>query len=274
MIPNPSLIQRAAREPLVHFLLLGAVIFGVDHVLESGRENPQTIVVSAATQKEARDIFKAGMQREPSASDMKKLLDRWTDNEVFYREGLALGLDRGDTTIRERVIFKSLSVTQSGIVLPKIDEPGLKAWFEQRHARYDAPARYDFLEAVVVGDSTPQSIQAFVQALNTDAATETQSDLRSFKGRPRGNLVESYGPDFAKALDAAPLNQWQVVPSSTGQRVVRLEALKPPIEARFDPIKEAVYQDWRDDTMAELTTQAVRDMGRKYTVRIEGEDAK
>ncbi|MCJ0763979.1 peptidyl-prolyl cis-trans isomerase [Variovorax terrae] len=265
------LFKQAAREPLLHFLLLGALIFGVDHLLDAGRADPQTIVVGADVQKEARDIFAAGMQRQPSASDMKKLLDRWTDNEILYREGLALGLDRGDATIRERVIFKALSVAQAGITLPKIDEPGLRNWFEARHARYDAPARYSFLEAVVTSESTPEVLQSFVKALNADTKTDVQSDLRVFKDRPRGNLLESYGSDFAEALDKAPVGTWQAIPSTSGLRVVRLESSKPPIPASFDPIKEAVYQDWRDDTMAEMTSKAVREMGKKYAVRIEGE---
>ena len=266
-----NILKRASREPLVHFLLLGAVIFGVDHLLDARREDPQTIVISTAVQKESRDIFAAGMQRQPSASDMKKLLDRWTDNEILYREGLALGLDRGDPTIRERVIFKALSVMQSGLVLPKIDEPGLKAWFDTRHARYDAPARYDFMEAVVVGDSTPESVQAFVAALNANARNETESDLRSFKDRPRGNLEQSYGADFTRAMDEAPVDKWQAVPSIAGLRVVRLEARKPPVPAQFEAVKAQVWQDWRDDSTAELTTRAVREAGKKYAVRIEGE---
>ncbi|QHI99725.1 peptidyl-prolyl cis-trans isomerase [Xylophilus rhododendri] len=264
----PAFFQRAAKEPLLHFLLLGALIFAADHFIDSGREKPQTITVGADVQKEAHDIFLNGMGREPSADDMKKLTDRWTDNEILYREGLALGLDRGDTTIRERVIFKSLSVMQSGITLPKIDEPGLQKWFEARRARYDAPARYDFLEAVIVGDSTPESTKAFVDALAKRAESDTQSDLRSFKNRPRTNLVASYGEDFTKAMDQATPQQWIAVPSSAGLRVVMLEAAHPPVPAVFEDIKPAVYQDWRDDTMAEMSSAAVREMGKKYTVRI------
>ena len=52
--------------------------------------------------------------------------------------------------------------------------------------------------------------------------------------------------------------------------MVRLEALKPGTAARFDDIKDVVFQDWKDDTMARLTTQAVREMGKKYVVRVEG----
>jgi hypothetical protein len=262
-------LKRAAREPLLHFLLLGLVLFGADHVLNARREDPQTITVGADVQKEVREIFVAGMQREPTPGDMKKLVDRWVDNEVLYREGLSLGLDRGDSTIRERVIFKTMSIARSGISLPAIDEARLRAWFEARHDRYDTPARYDFMEAVVVGDSTPEGLATFTDALNGNARSDTQSDLRVFKDRPRGNLVESYGGDFADRLARLELGQWHAIPSAAGLRVVRLEAVKPGAKANFEDMKDSVHQDWKDDTMAQLTSDAVREMSRKYVVRTE-----
>ena len=71
---------------------------------------------------------------------------------MLYREGLALQLDKGDTAIRERVIFKALSVVDSGLKLPEHDDKLLQAWFEQHRAKYDDPARFDFQEAQLAGD--------------------------------------------------------------------------------------------------------------------------
>ncbi len=264
----PDLLKRATREPLLHFLLLGLLIFGADHVLNARRADPQVITVGADVEKEVREIFVAGMKREPTPGDLKKLIDRWVDNEVLYREGLALGLDRGDSTIRERVIFKAMSITRSGLSLPKMEEPKLREWFEARHERYDAPARYDFMEAVVIGDSTPESLKGFADALNGKGKSDTQSDLRVFKDRPHANLVESYGAEFAAALAGLKTDEWQAVPSSAGVRVVRLEAFKPGSAAKFDDMKDSVLQDWKDDTMAQLITDAVREMGKKYTIRV------
>ncbi len=265
--------RRWAREPLLHFLLLGALVFGADQVITARRGDPQTIVISADVKKESTEIFKTGMKRDPSAADLKILLDRWVDNEVLYREGLALGLDRGDSSIRERVIFKALSLTQSGLSLPKIDREGLRQWFEARHARYDAPSRVDFLEAVVSIDRTPEALKPFVEALNGRGKSDVDSSLRVFKDRPRSNLVQGYGEGFAAALEKAVPGQWQALPSADGLRVVRLEQLVPGVPAQFEAIEEAVYRDWKDSTMSELTTRAVREMGKKYRVR-EAEVAK
>lgn len=258
------------REPLLHFLVLGAVMFGVDHTLNLQKDDPQTITISRSVRTEAHDIFTAGLKREPSDAEMKTLLDRWVDNEVLYREGLALGLDRGDTAIRDRIIFKALSVTQSGLMLPKIDEAGVRAWFESKRDRYDTPARFDFLEAVVTSDRSPEALNIFVDALNGKGKSDAESSLRVFKDRPRQNLVQSYGPDFTATLEKSSPGVWQVISSTDGLRVVRLEEIKPGAPADFEKNKDAIYQDWRDDTMAQLSTNAVRAMGKKYKVRDEG----
>ena len=93
-------------------------------MIVSVRGNPQDIVVPKAAYEEARAMFVSGMKRDPTKAELKVLTDRWLDNEILYREGLALGLDKGDTAMRDRVIFKALSVAQAGLVLPKIDEAG------------------------------------------------------------------------------------------------------------------------------------------------------
>jgi hypothetical protein len=262
-------LRRLARDPLVHFFVLGAAIFAVDQLLLSRRGDAQTIHVSAAVQSEARNSFMQSLKREPSGDDMNILINRWVDNEVLYREGLALGLDRGDTAIRERVIFKALSVTQSGITLPRIDEAGLKAWFEARADRYGEPTRIDFLEAVVTSDRSEAALRRFVEGLNGQAEIDAQSSLRVFKDRPRENIVQSYGASFADSLQKLTPGQWQVLESADGPRVIRLENIKPGKFAEFDAIKASVYQDWKDETMAALSTKAVREMGSKYRVNVE-----
>src|SRR5262245_50283308 len=101
------------REPLLHFMLLGAVLFALDHLLAGDADGPHTIVVDAVVDAEARKVFHAARQREPNEEELYALRRVWLDNEVLYREGLALGLDKGDPAIRERVIFKALSMIEA-----------------------------------------------------------------------------------------------------------------------------------------------------------------
>jgi hypothetical protein len=266
----PELLTPLWREPLIHFLLLGALVFGVDHGLSKLTGDARTITVGAEVDTEARELFRASMKRDPSAAEMTVMRERWVDNEVLYRDALALGLDRGDAAIRERLIFKALSITQSGLNLPPVDETGLKTWFEAHRAKYDEPARFDFLEAVIGGDNRPETVKDFVTAINAGKHNDTPSDLRVFKARPRPNLVQSYGAEFTAALEALPVGQWTALASKEGLRAVRLEALKPGLASTYEAVAASVYADWKEDTMQRMTSAAIRAQGQKYRVEIAG----
>lgn len=258
-----------SRESLLHFALLGALIFGVDHFLAAKVDDPRHIVVGSAVTKEAKDLFRTTRGRNPNAEELEALTRRWVDNEVLYREGLALRVDQGDTMIRDRVIFKSLMLIESGLKLPPIDDATLRAWFEKERARYDDPPRYDFQEAALADDTSEAAARAFAQALNAGTPGDAKAGLRVFKGRPLANLAQSYGPDFARVLEEKPAGEWRALPTRDGVRVMRLDAVTPPKPATFDALRNVVLADWTDATMAQLRTDAVRTRGKRYTLAFE-----
>jgi hypothetical protein len=258
-----------AREPLLHFAVLGALLFAADHLLASRADDPRSIVVGATVDAEARQVFKAARGHDPSADELAALRRVWLDNEVLYREGLAMQVDKGDTAIRERVIFKALSVVDANTRLPPYDDQLLRDWFEKNRAKYDEPGRYDFQEAVLSGDASEAAVRAFVAALNAGAPGDAQAGLRVFKGRPHANLVQSYGPELAKNLEAATVGEWRAMATRDGLRAMRLDAVIAAKPAAFEPLRGVVLQDWTDAVMAEQRSAAVRALAKKYTVKFE-----
>jgi hypothetical protein len=257
------------REPLLHFVLLGALLFVVDHVLVGRSDDPRHIVVGAEVDAEARQVFKASRGVEPNAEELKALRQIWLDNEVLYREGLALGVDRGDAVIRERVIFKSLSIVNANVKRPPVDDKVLRDWFEKNRAKYDEPVRFDFQEAALDGEQSEASVRAFVQTLNNGTPGDIKAGLRVFKGRPHANLVQSYGPAFAKALEESTVGEWRALATQDGWRAIRLDLITPPKPAQFEALGGVVLGDWTDATMSEVRTTAVRNLTRKYRVSTE-----
>lgn len=262
-------LTRWLREPLLHFLLLGALLFAVDHFVNGRVDDPHTIRVDASVDEQAIQVFKAARGREPNEEELYALRKVWLDNEVLYREGLALGVDKGDPAIRERVIFKALSVVDSNVKLPPFDDNLLREWFEKHRVKYDEPARFDLQEAVLVGDRSEAAVRAFVETLRKGTAGELNAGLRVFKGRPRSNIVQSYGDEFAKALEQSVSREWVALPTRDGWRAVQLISISQPRSANFEALRNVVMQDWTDATMAEQRTAAVHALARKYIVKLE-----
>ncbi len=258
-----------AREPLLHFLILGAVLFGVDHVISGGADSPRVINIDGAVDDQARQVFKNARGRDPNAEELFALRRVWLDNEVLYREGLALGVEKGDAVIRDRVIFKALSMVSAELKLPPADDKVLRDWFEKNHGKYDEPARYDFQEAVISGERTEPAVKAFAEKLQSEAGGETEAGLRVFKGRPRANIVEGYGEGFATTLEQSPEGRWLALPTKDGWRAVQLVGVAPGKLAVFESLRGVVMQDWVDATMAEQRSAAVAALAKKYTIKIE-----
>ena len=259
-------MQPLVREPLVHFLLLGALVFAADAMIFQRKDDSRVIAVGPEVDAEARTLFKTSLGREPSAAELKQLRQRWIDNEVLYREGMLLAVDKGDTGIRERVIFKALNIMQSNLAVPPADDKVLRAWFEKNHATYDEPPRYDFVEAVWVGDKSDAVIKKFVNSLSQGVQDATESGLRVFKGRPQNNLRVSYGDDFVRALDELPPGEWRGLLGKDGVHVVRLEARHAGVPTSFEAVQARVYPDWKDAIVQQLRTDAVRELGKKYRI--------
>ena len=265
----PTKLPAWLREPLLHFVVLGGLLFATDHFLATKADDPRTIVVGADVDSEARETFKAARGRDPNAAELEALHRVWLDNEVLYREGLALQVDKGDQAIRERVIFKALSVVDSNVKVPPANDQVLHTWFQAHREKYDEPARYDFDEAALSGDNAEAVVRDFVVQLNQGMPGDAKAGLRVFKGRPRSNLVDSYGPDFATALEAAQPGAWQALKTRDGWRAIRLNAISPPKPANFASLRGVVLQDWTDATASEQRSAAVRALTKKYKISYE-----
>jgi len=261
------------REPLLHFIVLGGLLFAVDYWFVRNADDPHVIVVSAEVTRDAIRTFEATRGRKPNAEELEALQRIWLDNEVLYREGLALGVDKGDTAIRERVIFKALSVVDSNVKLSSPDETTLRAWFESHREKYDEPARFDFEEAALSGNATEAAVREFVAVLNSGAPGDAKAGLRVFKARPRPNLLESYGPEFTNALEQAQPGAWLAVQTRDGWRAVRLKAMTPPRPAVFEVLRGPVLHDWRDAEGSAQRTNSVRALAKKYKVEYEKPDS-
>jgi len=257
------------REPLLHFVVLGALLFAADQLIVGRADDPRTLVVDSAVDAQAIDVFKKARGRTPNDRELYALRRVWLDNEVLYREGLALGVDKGDTAIRERVIFKMLSVVDAGTKLPPVDEKTLRDWFEKNRAKYDEPARFDFQEAVLSGEKSDGAVRALVETLRKGTPGELNAGLRVFKGRPHFNIVQGYGEEFAKALEESRPGEWVALPTKDGLRAVQLDSVTQAKPADFDALRGAVLQDWTDATMAEQRSAAVAVLARKYKVTYE-----
>ena len=85
-----SKLKAALKEPLVHFIFLGALIFIGYEFVRSGDDHPGAeIVVSDARTASMVQTFIRTWQRPPTESELSRLIDDYIKTEIFVREALA-----------------------------------------------------------------------------------------------------------------------------------------------------------------------------------------
>jgi len=142
-----SSIKRWLREPLVHFLLIGLVLFAVYGVLNPGPGQGGSLNQIVLTEDDLQQLqigFTAQWQRPPSPEELARLVNSKVREEILYREALALGLDKEDTIVKRRMAQKMefLAEDLSDLREPTAEE--LRAWFEQNSRQFALPARVTF----------------------------------------------------------------------------------------------------------------------------------
>jgi hypothetical protein len=137
-------MKRLLTEPLLHFLVLGAALFGLFGLVgKKDAEQPAKIVVSGASIENLANNFARTWQRPPSADELRGLVDDYIHDEVFYREGKILGLDRDDIIIRRRLRQKLEFMAEDMSVAEPTDEQ-LAAYMAANSERFRSEDRVTF----------------------------------------------------------------------------------------------------------------------------------
>ena len=258
------MITQFIREPLVHFVVIGALIFAADVFWNADAAQEAAITLEDDRRADLAAEFQRRVGHEPSDEELADIADRWMTSEVLYREALALGLDRNDDSIRSHLIKKMRFVIQSStnlIEAPAEDE--LIAWFEANKERYQTPLRYDFA-VVKAGDEA--NAKAVLADLKKGGDT-TSLDLpyKEYEMRIASNIEKNFGPEAAAKLTDADTGAWSMAPSPRGWHLLRLDQVRE-IPLTFEAHRQQVEQDWIQAERARLSKEAIDSLRASYQI--------
>lgn len=261
------MIGRLAREPLVHFLLAGAAIWGV-MALAGEAVDPASRTIDLGREKQA-DLalgFERMMGRPPTDAELAELKSRWVREEVLYREAVRLGLDDGDPIVRRRLSTKmdELAGAQAEVAEPSQSE--LAAWLQQHPDRFSTGSTVSFEQLYFPSEALARAALESAQPVGHEISLPA-----SASAMPLSEIGNVFGHQFLDALEQRkPGAHWQgPIPSGFGWHIVRLSARDTGRVPPLARIRERVEADWRGSTIADRREQAYRVLREAY--RVEGE---
>lgn len=125
--------MRLLKEPLLHFILIGALLFGIYSLKNRRDAGDITIRISAGRIADLKHTFSNDWNRVPTEEELHTLVDEFVREEMIWREGIAMGLDQDDPVIRQRIQQKLefMVEEQAARLKPADEELDL---FLQQHA--------------------------------------------------------------------------------------------------------------------------------------------
>ncbi len=281
-----SLLKRWLREPLVHFLLIGLAVFGLYSYMHRGRggvESSRQIVLSVDELRQMDVIFQSQWHRQPTPSEFQAMVEDKVREEVLYREGLAMGLDKDDTIVKRRMAQKMQFLAEDVAAAHEPSTAELKAWFDKNTTKFALPSRYSFRHLYFSVDKRGKNApDNATEALNKIAGQPEDSKLavsladpfmfQDYYGdRTPEALAKEFGPQFAVALEKVKPGSWQgPIESGYGWHLVFVDTVVPGRIPSLEEIESEAKIAWLGEQKATAWKKAYKEMRAKYAVLLPG----
>ena len=270
-------IRKLLTEPLLHFVVAGLALFVVYGWLAPGTPRGNQIVITQGVVDDLTTQHVAARGREPSAAELGHLIESYVRDEILYREGLTLGLDRDDIVVKRRVRQKlEVMAEEEASGVPPADAE-LSAYLTAHEGRFGRAAILTF-EQIFLGSSGPEAVQRVIAVTRdaigrgTDPSTLGQPTLLPLKmTRIESDLVaRSFGEAFAAALEKAPVGEWAgPIGSEYGAHYVRVSERTPAVTPQLADVRDQVVREWENERRQRARNESYANMRATYAVSID-----
>ena len=276
-------MRRLLKEPLVHFLGLGALLFfGYGRLNRGGESEAGRIVVTQGKIENLQATFSRIWQRPPSPAELDGLIQDHIREEVLAREAVALGLDRDDTVIRRRLRQKMEFVANDLAAQLEPTEAELVDFLAQHPDLFRVEPRFTFRQVYLNADrhrdTLVQDVEHLLVALNragqkVDFQKLGDATLLSpeFVDVAANDVTREFGAEFERQLRQLPTRRWVgPVTSGFGAHLVCMDERQPGRMPELSEVRAAVAREWADARRREDNEQFFQSLLKRYAVTIEG----
>ena len=275
-------IKRLLSEPLLHFVLTGAALFGLYALVPGGppaTPAAKEIRLSLPELNQLIVLFQAQWKRPPTPQELQQLVENKVQQEVLYREALAMGLDKDDEIVKRRMAQKMQFLAEDVAAAREPSRDELQRWFESRPALFAQPPRLGLRHLYFSTDrrgarARDDALAALARLAGQPQDTALAASLADpfmfqdhYRDRTPEFLAKEFGPGFARAVSTLAPGAWSgPVQSGFGWHLVYVDTVVPGRVPAFEEIEAEVQQAWLAEQKAQASSKAYQDLRAKYRV--------
>jgi len=271
-------IRTLLGEPMLHFMLIGIALFGAYRWMSPGESGGRRIVITQGVVDDLVTQYVGARGHEPSATELNHLIESYVREEILYREGVRLGLERDDIVVKRRVRQKIEMIAEEDAATRAPTDADLSAYLRANPARFVQPAILTF-EQVFMGESTSGPGVVHAVAL-TRAALRKGADSADLgkptllphrmTSTPADLVARDFGASFAAALEKVPVGEWVgPIGSSFGAHCARVSDRTPAVMPQLTAVRDQVEREWENERRQRARNDAYTKMRGEYQVSIE-----
>ena len=269
--------RQALREPLVHFLVLGIGLFLLHALVSPVDRGDGRIVVSKGQIADIAEQYQTSWGRQPTPKELQALVEAEVKNQILYREGKAMGLDRNDSVIERRVRQKYELMSEEDGAGPTPTEADLSAYLAAHPAMFRRPPAVAFDQVLFDLKGGDAAIEARVaaarKALAAGASPARMGDwtmLPHHVDKSDLDLVaRDFGEKFAGAAARAPIGEWgPPVVSGNGVHLFRVTERTPATLPMLEEVRGEVAREWENDRRTKASDASYARLRARYKVAI------
>jgi len=278
-----SRLAEIFREPLLHFMLIGAAFFLVWHFVGYQTPQPDRIIITPGHVERLAQQWTRTHIRPPSAEELAGLVEQEIDEEVLYREAIAMGLDRDDLVIRRRLAVKMEFLTDDVAAVATPTDEQLQAFLRQHPDKFSVESLTTFTQVYINrsqrGEGASAEAERMLTLLNnsTNADSKTMGDPlplpNECEAATEADVARLFGREFPKKLSGLPVGRWSgPVESAYGLHLVLVRERTAGRLPTLDKVRDAVLSEWRAAQRQELNTNLHRQRRARYAVTVQWPD--
>jgi hypothetical protein len=276
------MFMKIIREPLFHFLLLGAAIFAVYGVATRHKtDKPGQILVTQGSIENLVTGFTRTWQRPPTEEELQGLVRDYIREEVAYRKALALGLDRDDMIVRRRLQQKVEFLSDDLTSRMEPSDTDLQHFLDAHSGLFQSEPPFSFRQIYfnpqLHGKNTASDVAHVLHDLQRPSSRANATKLgdpfllaESFENVLLSDVKRTFGEQFASAISALPAGIWRgPIQSGYGVHLVFVVKHTSSHLPALAEVRDQVRREWLNQKRKEATDQFYESLLRHYTVKIE-----
>jgi PPIC-type PPIASE domain len=272
------------REPLVHFLAIGAGLFLLWHFLgDRITPQPQRIILTPGHIERLAQQWTKTRLRPPTAEELAGLVEQEIDEEILYRDAVAMGLDRDDLVIRRRLAVKMEFLTDDVTAAATPTDDELQTFLNQHADKFSVESLTTFAQVYINrsqrGEGASAEAERLLALLNDKAGSDLQSLGDSlplpneYEAAAEADVARAFGRAFPKKLSALPIGRWSgPVESGYGLHLVLIRKRTAGRAPPLNEVRDAVLSEWRAEQRQELNANLRRQRRARYAVTVQWPD--